>query len=273
LPVEREITLRDYGRVLWSGRWVLLVAAVGAALIGLLVSLARETEYTSSSIVYLGLATTAGTGVPVSTPFTTPATAQKVLAADEFIQRAADASGVDPERVRDGVSFSVERIPGAVGGNQPTVATITYTDPDRPTSIKVTNAYADGVFGYVEDYYKGVFDAYRTTVENRDRRIAEITSSLNRLRAQANPNDTLLVSLQQELATVQFSADEATVALAKTKQIEQPRLISKATSASSSARPGQRLRSVVFGAILGLILGAIVVFIWKGSPTGRADDA
>jgi uncharacterized protein involved in exopolysaccharide biosynthesis len=271
--VEREITLRDYGRVLWSGRWVLLVAAVGAALIGLLVSLTRETQYTSSSIVYLGLATTAGTGVPVSTPLTTPATAQKVLAADEFIQRAADASDVDPERVRDGVSFSVERIPGAVGGNQPTVATITYRDGDRPTSIRVTNAYADGVFAYVEDYYKGVFDSYQTTVDHRDKRIEEITASLNRLRAQANPNATLLASLQQELATVQFSADEATVALAKTKQIEQPRLISKATSASSSARPGQRLRSVVFGAILGLILGAVVVFIWKGSPTGRADDA
>jgi uncharacterized protein involved in exopolysaccharide biosynthesis len=42
LPVEREITLRDYGRVLWSGRWVLLVAAVVSALVGLLVSLARR---------------------------------------------------------------------------------------------------------------------------------------------------------------------------------------------------------------------------------------
>jgi uncharacterized protein involved in exopolysaccharide biosynthesis len=267
--VEREITLRDYGRVLWAGRWVLLVAAVGAALVGLVVSLVRETQYTASSIVYLGLATTAGTGVPVSTPLTTPATAQKVLAGDEFIQTAADAAGVDAERVRDGVRFSVERIPGAVGGNQPTVATITYRDRDRPTAIRVTNAYADGVFGFVEDNYKGVVGAYQATVDHRDRRIDQIAASLDRLRGQATANATLLVSLQQELATVQFSADEATIALEKTKVIEQPRLISRATSASSSARPGQRLRSVVFGAILGLILGVIVTFIWRGSPAGR----
>jgi len=267
--VEREITLRDYGRVLWAGRWVLLVAAVGAALVGLVASLVRETQYTASSIVYLGLATTAGTGVPVSTPFTTPATAQKVLAGDEFIQKAADAAGVDPERVRDGVRFSVERIPGAVGGNQPTVATITYRDRDRPTAIRVANAYSDGVFGFVADYYQGVFDAYQATVDHRGKRIDQITASLDRLRGQATANATLLVSLQQELATVQFSADEATIALAKTRQIEQPRLISRATSASSSARPDRRLRSVVFGAILGLILGAIVTFVWRGGPADR----
>ena len=60
--MEKEITLGDYGRVLWSGRWVVLIAAVGALLVGLVVSLARETTYTSSSIVYMGLVTTARTG-------------------------------------------------------------------------------------------------------------------------------------------------------------------------------------------------------------------
>ena len=86
--MEKEITLGDYGRVLWSGRWLLLAAAVGAALVGLVTSLARHTDYTSSSIVYMGLVTTARTGVPVSTPFTTPATAQKALSADKFIHKA-----------------------------------------------------------------------------------------------------------------------------------------------------------------------------------------
>ena len=102
--MEKEITLGDYGRVLWSGRWVLLAAAVGAALVGLVTSLARQTDYTSSSTVYMGLVTTARTGVPVSTPFTTPATAQKALSADKFVQKAADGTGVEFDRIRSGVA-------------------------------------------------------------------------------------------------------------------------------------------------------------------------
>ena len=81
---------------------------------------------------------------------------------------------------------------------------------------------------------------------------------------------TSLVSLQQELATLQERADEAILVLEKTKQIEQPYIISEATAAASSARPGQRLRTIIFGTVLGLILGAIVTFVWRGSPAGRA---
>ena len=270
--MEREITLRDYGRVLWAGRWVLLVATVAAALVGLLTSVARETKYSASSIVYLGLVTTAKTGVPVPTPLTTQVTAQKVIRSDEFIQRAATAAGVDTERVRDGVSVTVDRVPGAAGGTQPTVATIRYEDKDRATAIKVANAYADGVNAFVTDSYSGVLGQYQGLVDEGQARIKAIQASLDRLRAQGvSAPPAVMESLNQELATRLLDLDDNSLALAKTKQIERPYIVSKATSASSSARPGQRLRSIVFGAILGLILGTIVTFIWRGSPAGRGD--
>ncbi len=269
--MEKEITLGDYGRVLWSGRWVLVIAAVGAALVGLVTSLARHAEYTSSSIVYLGLVTTARTGTVVPSPLTTPSTAQKALAADKFIQKAADNAGVAFDRIKDGVSFTVERVPGAVGGNLPTVATIRYTDRDRATAIRVTNAYTDGVFGFAKESYQGPLDAEQKIVDDGDTRIRQIQTTLDALRSQKTPaTDTSLVSLQQEFATLQQSTNDARLILAKTIQIEQPSIISKATSAASSARPGQRLRTVIFGAVLGLLLGAIVTFIWRGSPAGRA---
>lgn len=269
--MEKEITLGDYGRVLWKGRWLILAAAVGAALIGLVTSLTRETTYRSSGLVYLGVVTTARTGNVVPSPLTTPSTAQKALAADRFVQAAADNAGVEFDRVKDGVSFVVERVPGAAGGNQPTVATIRYTDADRATAIKVTNAYVDGVLAEVERFYEDVLTAQEQIVDRGTERITQIQRSLDALRAQNTPASAIpLISLQQEYATLQESVDEATLVLAKTRQIEQPSIISKATSAASSARPGQRLRTVVFGAILGLIVGAIVTFVWRGSPAGRA---
>ena len=273
-PVEREITLGDYGRVLWRGRWVLLAAAVGAGLIALITSVARQPTYSSSSLVYMGLATTAKTGVPVSTPFTTPATAQKAIVADRFISAAANATGIDEDRVRDGVSATVERVPGAAGGNQPTVATLRYKDRDKATAIAVTNAYVDAVLAEVQGSYDDVIASQERIVDRGEKRIIEIQSTLDRRRRQGSSDLTpVIVGLQSELYTVQFSADEAQLTLAKARQQEQPRVISKASTAASSAAPGQRFRSVVFGTILGLILGAIVTFAWRGSPAGRAADA
>lgn len=269
--MEKEITLGDYGRVLWKGRWLVLGAAVAAALVGLVTSLARETTYRSSSLVYLGVVTTARTGNVVPSPLTTPSTAQKALAADKFVQAAADGADVEFDRVKDGVTFLVERVPGAAGGNQPTVATIRYNDSDRATAIAVANAYSDGVLAEVRRFYDDVLTAQEQIVQRGTARITQIQRSLDALRAQDAPAASpALISLQQEYATLQESLDEATLVLAKTRQIEQPYLISKATSAASSARPGERLRTVVFGAILGLIIGAIATFVWRGSPAGRA---
>jgi uncharacterized protein involved in exopolysaccharide biosynthesis len=269
--VEKEITLGDYGRVLWSGRWVLVAAAVGAALVGLVVSLARPTEYTSSSIVYMGLVTTARTGNVVPSPTTTPVTALKALRADKYVQATAGATGVTFDRIKSGVSFAVERVPGAAGGTLPTVATITYTDKNREISKRVANAYADTVLGLATESYKGVLDAEQKIVDHGTDRIAQIEKSLDALRAANTPATAVsLISLQQELSALQQRTDDAILILEKTKIIEQPNIVSKATSPSSSAQPGQRLRTVIFGGILGLILGAIVVFIWRGSPAGRA---
>ena len=270
--MEREITLKDYGRVLWTGRWVLLAAAVGAGLVGLLTSLVRETTYTASSIMYLGLQLTPNSNVPVPTPFTTPVTAQKALRADTFMTQAATAANVDVERVRSGIDFTVERIPGAAGGTQPTVATIHYTDTKRATAITVANAYADAVFATVNGRYTREIGAIKTLVDSGRDRVKAIQESLDRLRAQgAAAPATVLSSLTQELSIVQLQADENAVLLAKTESISAPQIISKAESASSSAAPGRRLRSVIFGVILGLILGAIATFIWRGSPASERD--
>ncbi len=47
--MDREITLRDYGRVLWSGRWLILAATVIAAIVGLALSFATTTTYRATA--------------------------------------------------------------------------------------------------------------------------------------------------------------------------------------------------------------------------------
>ncbi len=269
--MEREITLRDYGRVLWRGRWVLLIAAAAAALVALILGVARTTTYAANSTVYMGVATTARSNQVVPTPFTTPVTALKVLRSDELLTAAADAAKVDIQRVRDGVSATVERVPGAAGGNVPTVATLSYVDSSRETAIAVANAYADAVFERVNDPYEKNLAIYDDIIKTREARITQLQSDLDTLRRQGGAGAfPVIAGLNSELSLVQLSADEAKLGRAKAEQIERPYVVSDAVSAVSSARPGERLRRVIFGALIGLILGAIVTFIWRGSPTDNA---
>lgn len=272
--MESERTLRDYARILWAGRWVILLTTIAAGLVALLVSAVKQPTYSASSVVYMGLATTAVTGQVVPSPITTPVTAQKAIKADRYVKEAAATSGVDQERIRDGITVSVERIPGAVGGNLPTVATLRYNDRDRATAIKVVNAYATSVYGFAQTGYTGVEEAYSNLVGSVDSRVKAIQTSLDRERAKgASANQATLISLQQELSSMLLYQGDAAVRLAKTKQQEAPYIVSEATRATASRTPGQVVRSTIFGAILGLILGALATFVWKGTSPERAATA
>ncbi len=58
--------------------------------------------------------------------------------------------------------------------------------------------------------------------------------------------------------------------LVKERQYGQPDIVSLAQSPSSSSSLPNRARTVLLAAVIGLIVGVIVVFVWRGSPAGRA---
>jgi uncharacterized protein involved in exopolysaccharide biosynthesis len=64
--------------------------------------------------------------------------------------------------------------------------------------------------------------------------------------------------------------DTNALLLAKGQEIEAPSIVSVSTTASSSGSAPNRARTVLFAAIIGLLVGIIVTFVWKGSPAGRA---
>ena len=84
----------------------------------------------ATSEVYLGQATTIS-GTPVSTPTTNPATAPTALTGDNLVTQVARELDVSPSRVRDGVEVTAPRAPGGAVGNQPTIATVTFTDESQ----------------------------------------------------------------------------------------------------------------------------------------------
>lgn len=274
--MDREITLREYGRVIWSGRWLILAAAVVAAVVGLLVSVASTTTYRATAELFVGQATSVS-GTPVSTPGTNPALVSTVLTGDNIIQRVASEVDVTPGRIRRGVELTAPRAPGGSVGNLPTVITVTFTDDDRDVALRGANAYAQAILEQAQEDFAGVIGTYEQAVTAAEATVArlerEIEEYRGQLRAASGEQAVILATLlastgqQLQIATTELSAQR----LNRVKEQQfQPGIISLASSPSSSGSVPNRLRAVVLAGVIGLLVGVIVTFVWRGSPAGRA---
>ena len=279
--MDREITLRDYGRVLWSGRWLIVVSTLIAALVGLLLTFLTTTTYTGKAELYLGQATSVS-GTPVSTPTTNPATAPSALTGDRLIAQVAKELGVPPSRIRKAVSLMAPRAPGGSVGNQPTVATITFEDESRDLARRGANAYAAAVLEQAKSSSAQLITTYEGAVTQAQadvNRLQQEMAGYRRELLQAPGGDrglalqTALLSAQSQLSLSQTELSEQQLNLVKERQIGQPAIISLAENPSSSSSLPNRARTVILAAVIGLLVGVIVTFVWRGSPAGRAGRA
>lgn len=274
--MEREITLRDYGRVIWSGRWLILTAVAIAALVGLALSFATTTRYQAEAELFVGQATSVS-GTPVSTPGTNPALVSTVLTGDDIVGRVAKKVGVTPKRIRKGIELTAPKAPGGSVGNLPTVITITFTDENREVAKDAANAYAQAIYEQARDDFSGVRESYTSAIAaaqaNVDRLEAEIAAYRRQLATATGDRLIVLQSLlsssgqQLQISTTELS--DQRLNLEKDDQF-QPGIVSLATSPSSSGSVPNRLRSVILAGVIGLLVGIIVTFVWRGSPAGRA---
>lgn len=279
--MEREITLREYGRVAWSGRWLILACAVLAALVGLLYTVLTPTTYTATAEVTLGQATTVA-GTPVSTPATNPATAATVLGADRLVVNVAEELDVEPSRVRDAVELTAPRTQAGAAGNQPTLIVLTWTGTDRELAIRGANAYAREIERFMLATTSETIETLRSTVSNATADVRRLTESIDvysrQLETDPAPETRLSLQVLLQQATAQLSAAQILLAdqqveLAKAQEIEQPDIISLAEDPSASGGLVDVARTTVFAGIIGLLIGIILTFIWRGSPAGRAARA
>jgi uncharacterized protein involved in exopolysaccharide biosynthesis len=264
-----EVTLQDYGRVVTSGWKIILVAALAAAVVGLALTFIRTTTYSASSQVFLGQATTIA-GVPVTTPPTNPATAPAVLEGDAIVDPVAARLGISRGRVRSGISLDVPRAPGSAG-NLPTLVKVTFTDSERELARAAANLYAGQIVAYNGATFLIGQETYEAQLKRNRAEEKQLRAQVTRLQklledSAGTPRESayqLSLSLaNQRLTETLTNIEDAELTLANQRQIEQPRVVTKATDVSSSTSGPRRVRTVVFAALLGAIVGLIVVFIW-----------
>ena len=194
----------------------------------------------------------------------------------------AKTLGVSDSRVRRDVTIDIPRPPGNVGANQPAVATVSFTDTSKRVAQEGVDAYSQAVLDRLNQSYLGVQRVVQQQVNTAQAQVDRLQNQIQTYSRQAQRAtsdqqvalyQSLLFTAQSQLATAQDTLDTAALQLQKGKQIEAPSVVSKSTTPSSTGSAPERLRTMLFGAIIGFLVGVIATFVWKGSPAGRAAKA
>jgi uncharacterized protein involved in exopolysaccharide biosynthesis len=272
--VDREITIRDYFRVAWSGRWLILATTVLGIIVGIVVSIAHHGAYTATAKVGLGQPTSVQ-GNPLQSPLTSAQTAAGAIDVTSVADKTAAALGLPPSEVRGHIHTST---PVGVSPtiSAPPVVIVSASNAHPDAAVTIANGAAAQVVATTGTQVVQIEQTLQKQIAEARLQEHALASHISALQSSAgsNPADAVaLASDAQLLSTAQTNAANAELQLAQVRSTEAPRVLVQAYSATSSNTAPKRLQSVVLAGLIGFLVGLIATFIWRGSPAARTNDA
>ena len=269
---EREVDLGRWRRAVVRLWWLPVGGLVLGAIVGYLYSFHGGTNYKATALISLGQPTSPG-GALVPSYGTNPRAVSEIVSAASVQAQAAEKADLTPAAVRGHVSVGTVGSAGAgATRTQPLISlTVTGTHP------KNVAAAANVLAGVVVDrttarYVDEKIRTFQKTLDNVTSQLNSITAQLtvyNRALAAAkaknlDPFQTLVIVGQQNNAETRqgnLIAQQETLQqqLVFAQQVEAARVVVEAAAVKASAH--SKSSSLAIGAIIGLILGAIVAIV------------
>jgi len=268
---EREVDLGRWRRAVVRFWWLPVGGLVLGAIVGYLYSFHGGTNYKATALISLGQPTSPG-GALVPSYGTNPRAVSEIVSAASVQAQAAAAADMTPAAVRGHVSVGTVGSAGAGATRTQPLISLTVTGTKHPKNVAAAaNALANVVVErttarYVDEKIK----TFQTTLDNVTKQLDGITQQLvviNRaLKAAAHldPLQQLVIVGQQNNAETRqgnLIAQQETLQqqLVFAQQVEAARVVVQAAAVEASAH--SKKSSLAIGAIIGLILGAIVAIV------------
>jgi hypothetical protein len=258
---EQEVDFARYVKLLGARWWLLAAGLVAGAVIGYLVSLGGSQVYSAAATVYLGQPLSPTGNNPVITPQTNPSAVGTVINSQGVVNAVANLCHLkNASLFRKGISTQT------VATNAATKAgTAAQVSPLVKVSVqskkgKVASCAADGLARAVV-LKLGTYPAAK--IKNLEAQIAVDNGQIQTIQAAlANPgiSDTNKLILQTNLRSNQLDKTTNSQLLLLAKNVEAPRVLLGAAAHKITAR--SRRNTVVIGALIGLILGALAALFW-----------
>ena len=271
---EEELDLREYGRTVGARWWLVLAAIVLGALIGWLLAVGGGDVWRARTTIYLGQPIAPSGEAQIQSAGTNPSTAGVIARSDEVVEEVAAAVGVEPGKLRAGISSRA--IEGAITRlNQTPLVEISVRGPwGREEVAEATNLIAAEVAqrssGYVDDKIAALEErlaAQEDELASLDRRIAQLEEGSGGGLEVVG----LLAVLEQRRGQLRAERADTQEALAVAENVEAAQVLTEARGTKVSARSPRS--SIIVGALIGLIAGVLLALLWDPltSRLRRAD--
>lgn len=280
---EREVDLAQWWHAIAARWWLALLGLVLGAAIGYVLALGGGTVYRAEATIYLGQPFSPGGGSPIQSLATNPTTVNEIVRSQSALKAASRASGIPASRLRGNVTSQVVSASGVRRlPTQTPLIDISVKGSAPVKTERAANALAQRVVNRTSGYVTTKIQSYSKRIETQSRELTSIEKRIDALNRFLDESDASLAGLDRlELISQLDNAEarrgqiidqiiSAQQLLALAEDVEKPRVVEPAASVKTSARSART--SVVVGAILGLLLGALAALLWEPA-TRRARTA
>ena len=276
LSDEQEVDLSSAWQRLKLRWWLPVGGLVVGAVVGIALALSGGSVWRAQTIVYLGQPFAPLGGGQIQSLATNPRTVSEIIRSESVIQRASRVSGIPESQLRSSISTRELLAVGQVRGINPLFEIAVKGSGKR----KVVLA-ADVLAARVSDRVSVYVTEKVTLLENRvevaegqlaavEARIAEAQEQQDALATNQSlaPVERLLLSqnLNAVITTadarrsaLQEDLDEARQLLNLAENVESSRVVERAAASKTTARSSRS--SLLVGALIGLLLGAIAALV------------
>ena len=273
---EREVDLARWRRAIVARWWLLLAGLILGAVLGVLFSFRGATNYTASALISLGQPVSPG-GTLIQGYGQNPRAISQIASSASAQDYAAGKADMTAGALRGHVSVAQVGTSTGAGSTRATpLISLTVTGKHGLNTAAAANALAGRVVAETTAAYVGVkIRTFRETLGHVTQQIASVNKRLATITAaekaakNLDPLQQLVVVSQEDNAETRLGnliAQQETLQqqLAFATQVESAKIVEPARAVKASAR--SRTSSLLIGAIIGLLIGAIAAIVADRRP-------
>jgi hypothetical protein len=272
---EREVDLARWRRAVVALWWLPVAGLVIGAIVGVLYSFRGGTNYKATALISLGQPTSPG-GALVPSYATNPRAVSQIVSGAKFQEEAANYADMRPVALRGHVSIGTIGSAGAGAARTQPLISLTVTGTHGKNIALAANKLADIVVAQTTaSYVQEKIKTFNATLKNVSGQLKSITKSLASYQAalaeaqkqKLDPLQQLVIVGQEnnvETRQGNLIAQQETLQqqLAFATQVESAKVVEPAAAVKAAAHT--KSTSLVVGALIGLILGAILAITGEG---------
>jgi hypothetical protein len=278
--VEREVDLARWRRSVTTLWWLPVAGLILGAILGVAFSLRGGTSYSASALISLGQPVSPG-GTVINGFGQNPRAISEITSSADAQAEAARRADIGPHALRGHVSIAqVGTATGSGSARATPLISLTVTGKHELNTAAAANALADIVVEKTTANYVGIkIKTFQVTLSHVDVQIASVnkllaaTLAAEKAAKSLDPLQQLVVVNEEDNAETrlgnliaQQEALQQQLAFAKT--VESAEVVDRAVATKTSAR--SKTSSLLIGAIIGLLLGALAAIVADGRRLRRA---